>query len=357
MKRYPALLNLFYNRPHAMLAEKLWEISQVLDMRHRGIELPRMSDFTVYVYDPSTGETSEQTTEHKKRDEIPPHFVAVDDGETFTTRNAARSRATTASGEGNLIAVVPLFGTMMQHADLFTEWSGGTSTTRLGQDLRKFDADPDIGAIVLEVHSPGGQIFGTEELADVVREIAAGDRTRIVAVANSMAASAAVWVATQAEEFVSTQGGWIGSIGVVVIHTDFSGAEEQAGIKTTLVATPAKKAEGNPYEPLGEDVRAEIERDNDKAYAKFRGAVARGRGVTAQTVDEEFGGGGMLLADDAVSAGLVDRIATIDRVIGDLRAELAAGQNDAGRRRGQGNRNRLRLAELEGGIGDLDGAA
>ena len=89
--------------------------------------------------------------------------------------------------------------------------------------------EPSISAIVLDVDSPGGSVFGVEELATEIR--AARGTKPVVAVANSMAASAAYWIASQADELVITPGGMVGSIGVLTAHEDISKAQEMAGIK------------------------------------------------------------------------------------------------------------------------------
>ena len=102
--------------------------------------------------------------------------------------------------------------------------------------------------------------------------------------------------------------------------------------------TAIKKAEGNPYEELTEGARADIEAKHKVMYGQFVGAVAKHRGVSSATVESDFGGGGMLLAEGAKTAGMVDRVATMQEVI----AEMIAGQHN---RRRRGMANRLKLAE------------
>jgi len=318
MKMYRAICDELYNRPHLIMREKLEAIAELIEARRRG------EDVVI-------GEADEE------EDDGPQAYLVAADGERFAVDDAkARSQS-----KGGLTAVVPLFGTLLQHAGLMTQYSGGTSTTEFGAVLAELDADEDIGAIVIEVHSPGGQVWGTAEVAEKLYRIREAGKTRIVAVANSLAASAAVWIATAAGEFVSTPGGDIGSIGVLSYHTDYSKMEEKAGIKTTLIATPPEKIEGHPYEPLPDDVRARIEKETEKLYGTFRAAVAKHRGVTVETVDEKFGGGRMLMADEADAAGLVDRVATFDDVL----SEISGSQRPRKSRRG--NRNRLLMAEAE----------
>lgn len=214
------------------------------------------------------------------------------------------------------VGVLPLHGVMAQRMNLFMQISGGTSTELFGQAFDAAMADPETQAIVLSIDSPGGSVFGTEELAQKIFK-ARGSKP-IVAVADSMAASAAYLVGSQADQFVATPSGMVGSIGVVTAHTDISKAEEQMGVKTTLVAMPPAKVMGHPYEPLSDEARAEIEARIAPYYDLFVKAVARGRGISAADVREGYGQGRMLAAAPALKAGMVDRIESLSDVVARL---------------------------------------
>lgn len=234
-----------------------------------------------------------------------------------TTEFAARVAPTVAmSGK---VAILPLFGVISQRMNLITEASGGTSTEIFGASLDRLVADKSVRSIVLAVDSPGGSVFGVEELAKKVFQ--ARNEKKIVAVADSMAASAAYWIASQAAEVVVTPGGQVGSIGVVTAHQDYSKAAETAGVKTTIIKAGKYKAEGDPSQPLDEDARADLQAKVDQYYGMFVGAVARGRGVTEHAVRSGFGEGRMVLAKDAVTAGMADRVATLAQVVHRLGGE------------------------------------
>jgi ClpP class serine protease len=95
-------------------------------------------------------------------------------------------------------------------------------------------ADDNVRAIVLNIDSPGGSIFGTEELFNKI--MAARGSKPITAVVNSVAASAAFWIASAADEIVITPGGMIGSVGVYMVHTDLSAAIAEDGVKETFIS-------------------------------------------------------------------------------------------------------------------------
>lgn len=243
---------------------------------------------------------------------------------------AARPAHVVASAAPQSIALIPVMGVIAHRASMVEGVSGprGTGIDALTSQVRQALAAEDVVAIVLDVDSPGGGVFGVPELADEIR--ASRGRKPIVAVANAMAASAAYWLASAADELVVTPSGTVGSIGVYAVHEDWSKWAEQEGIATTFVHAGAFKVEGHPFAPLPAEARAKMQADVDAYYDQFVTAVAKGRGVSKATVRSDvFGQGRMLLARDAVNHGLADRVATLDEVL----VELARGTWQAPERR------------------------
>lgn len=211
------------------------------------------------------------------------------------------------------IAVLPLHGTISHRAGMLSESSGGTSTERFTQQLRQALAEPSVGAIVIDVDSPGGTVNGVDELS---KEIYDARQTKpIVALANSMAASAAYYLGTAATELHAIPTGEVGSIGVIAGHQDFSGAYAQLGIQTTLVSAGKYKAEFSPFAPLSEEAQAHLQEDVDHYYDLFVKAVARNRGVTAGDVRGGYGEGRLLNAQAAKQLGMIDAVSTPDQAL------------------------------------------
>ena len=228
---------------------------------------------------------------------------------------------------GGPVAVLPLHGVIAPRMDAMTQVSGGTSAETFGRVFRAAIADPDIAAVVLDVDSPGGNVFGVEELAAIIRD--GRGRKPVVAVANTLMASAAYWVAAQAGEIVASPSSQVGSIGVIGVHQDISKAEAEAGITTTLISAGKFKLDGNEHQPLSDTARATIQQHVDSYYAAFVRDVARGRAVPEQRVRDGMGEGRILGARQALAAGLVDGIATLEQAVvrlagGSRRVALAA---------------------------------
>jgi signal peptide peptidase SppA len=173
-----------------------------------------------------------------------------------------------------------------------------------------------VGTILLDIDSPGGSVAG---LAEVAAEIlAARDSRKVIAVADSLAASAAYWLGSQASEFIVTPSGQVGSIGIITTHEDVSGMMESAGVKITAITAGKYKGEGSPFAPLNEEAIAALQKRVDDYYGMFVNAVAKGRNVTAEAVRSGFGEGRVVGAKEAVKLGMADRVATIDNVLSKL---------------------------------------
>ena len=212
------------------------------------------------------------------------------------------------------VAVIPVHGVLTKRADFFTEASGMLSTDQIGQMVDAARDEPVVEAIVLDIDSPGGSVYGLEEAAQKVA--AAAKQKKVIAVANSLAASAAYYLMSQASEAVASPSAMVGSIGTVMFHVDESAALAQAGQVVTVIASSELKAAGASPGPLTEAGRAELEMIVSGYTDMFVKAVARGRKVSQSAVRSDFGQGGVLLASDALKVGMVDRVASLDEVLG-----------------------------------------
>lgn len=233
-------------------------------------------------------------------------------GAAEARRNELRKSATT----GGNVAVIPVQGVVEQRLS-FMGWLFGSAPTEIiGELLDSVIRDKQFSAVVLDVDSPGGGIAGVEELADQI--FAARKIKPIVAFTNSLMASAALWIGSSATTVSSTPGGATGSLGVYTVHEDMSKALEQAGVSITIVSAGKFKTELAPTGPLNPDARSYLQAGVDATYAKFLGAVARGRNKTRGTVASDFGQGRLLDADQAIKVGMIDRIEVFPNLISRL---------------------------------------
>lgn len=215
------------------------------------------------------------------------------------------------------VAVLPLDGVIAKRANLFSQVSGGVSTELVGRDFRQALADPEVHSIVLNIDSPGGTVDGTQALAALIH--GARGTKPVIAYTDGMMASAAYWIGSAADQVVI--GGptpTVGSIGVVAKHVDVSAAEAQRGLRTTEIVAGKQKRVASQYGPLTEDGRKSMQDQVDYLYSIFVDEVAKHRGVAADTVYSDMADGRVFIGRQALDAGLVDGVSTLDQLIADL---------------------------------------
>jgi signal peptide peptidase SppA len=228
------------------------------------------------------------------------------------------------AGGGGAIAVIPIRGTIVQRADQLGFCEGGTSTEDISQALRMAMADTTVGQVLLHIHSPGGSVYGVQELADEIRE-ARKDKP-VVSFASSLAASAAYWIGASAGEFYVTPGGEVGSIGVWSAHQNIKAYLEKEGIDIRLISAGKFKVEGHPYDALSDEAAAFMQSRVDDYYAAFTAAVAKGRNVPVAQVRDGMGQGRVLGAEAARAENMVDGVMTMDEVIRKMQRDAKAAR-------------------------------
>jgi signal peptide peptidase SppA len=202
------------------------------------------------------------------------------------------------------IGVVHVRGSMMKGWSKFAE----CDTLAVRAAVRGATADARVRGILLAVDSPGGSVPGTQELADDVW--AARQVKPVHAFAEDCCASAAFWVASQAERLTTNALGTVGSIGVFCVLYDESKAAEMEGVKVHVVSTGAHKGAGTPGTPVTDEVLADTQRLVDQVNEAFQAAVTRGR----PSLDvAKVATGQVWLGADALRLGLVDAVGSMEQ--------------------------------------------
>lgn len=232
--------------------------------------------------------------------------------EMFTTRRGERTERGYRVVDG--VAVISAMGGLVHRTKLAADSSLLIGYNDLAADVEDALGKSDVHAIALVMDSPGGEVSGAFELAE--RIYAARGRKPIVAVADGMAASAAYLAASAADEVVLTNTSYVGSIGVVMRHVDFSRALANDGITVSHIFAGEHKIDGNPYQPLPDAVRTALQADIEGLYQMFVQAVAKHRGMDEQAVRDTRAG--VYRGVAAVAARLADRIGTVDAVVAEL---------------------------------------
>ena len=222
------------------------------------------------------------------------------------------------------VAVLNVSGVMAKKMNLFSQISGGMSTQLAIRALQQAVADPAVHSIIQVYDTPGGTVDGTPAFASAIRQAAAVKP--VVALADGMMASAGYWAGSAAQQiFISEPTTAVGSIGVAAQHVDVSGADKAAGIKRTDIYAGKFKRIATENGPLTDAGRQTIQDQVDYTYSLFVQAVAANRGVSVEKVLQDMADGRIFIGEQAIAAGLVDGVSTLEQLIAMLNRDRSAG--------------------------------
>lgn len=182
------------------------------------------------------------------------------------------------------VAVVPISGMIMKGATSFQEsCMGAVSTERIQHAIGQATADKNIKTLVLDIGSPGGQVTGVSELAKSIKAFSDARGRNVYAFTDTMAASAAYWLASQANEIVMTQSAQVGSVGTYLAWLNENVRMQTQGVKLELFSAGKYKGLGLPGKELSQDDRVYLQQRVDDLNAQFVSAVKEGRPKISQS--------------------------------------------------------------------------
>ncbi len=205
------------------------------------------------------------------------------------------------------IAVIEIAGTLVHRGAWIGQSSGLTSYEGIAAQLRAALADPGVRGIALDIDSFGGEVAGAFDLADRIRATRA--QKPVHAFVAEHALSAGYVLASQADRIILPRTGAVGSIGVVALHTDMSGALDQKGIAVTLIHAGSHKIDANPYQPLPEAIHDQMQRELEVVRFLFAETVAAGRGDRLPHAAALATEAAVFRGAEAIAAGLADDLA------------------------------------------------
>ena len=208
------------------------------------------------------------------------------------------------------VAILPVVGPLFRYANLFTSISGASSYEILAKDFTTALENPDIKGIVLDIDSPGGEVNGCAEFANMIYE-ARGTKP-IIAYASGDAASGAYWIASACDQIIVSETSALGSIGVVAVYRS---RDEQSAQAVEIVSS---QSPNKRLDPESDEGRARLQSRIDTMAQVFVETVARNRGVDPPKVINDFGAGDVLIGRKSIQSGLADKTGSLEKIINTL---------------------------------------
>lgn len=212
------------------------------------------------------------------------------------------------------VAVIPIQGTLVQKLGTLRPYSGMTGYDGIRASFLTAMNDDAVKGICFDIDSPGGEVAGCFDLVDEI--YAARGAKPIWSILSENAYSAAYALASAADRIIVPRTGGVGSIGVIVMHVDWSQRIKSDGVQVTIITFGSRKAESNPYEALSEEAQKAIQSDVDEMGRLFVSTVSRNRGIAERTIRDTEAA--CFLAADGVQLGLADQVASPDVAFRDL---------------------------------------
>jgi ClpP class serine protease len=205
------------------------------------------------------------------------------------------------------VGILFIDGPVVPRSANFKKFSGLTSISALTKEFKRLDSNPDIEEIVLFLDTPGGDVTGIHEFSGLV----ANSNKYVTAYVFGMAASAGYYIASAADEIISSVNGMVGSIGVVI--TLLKDNAEKRYVEITSSQSPYKR-----IDPESKKGIEEIRKVLDEMADNFINTVASNRGVSRDKVLNDFGKGNVVVSQSALEAGMIDSIASYEELLSSL---------------------------------------
>jgi protease-4 len=179
-----------------------------------------------------------------------------------------------------------------------------TSDT-INEQLRKFDDDDDIKAIILHIDSPGGGAAASQEIYHQVLNIRDEKKKPIVASIESVGASGAYYIASGCDKIYANEASVVGSIGVIMEWTNYGDLMKWAKLKPVVLKSGLLKDAGDPTRDMTPVEQAYFQGLVDNMRGQFVRDVAAGRHVGFAKIDP-LANGQVWTGQQALPLGIID---------------------------------------------------
>ena len=229
-------------------------------------------------------------------------------------------------GEGKL-ALIHLTGFIMDQPRQGVLRATPSPVQELVSALQLAEADPEVGAVVLAIDSPGG----TTTASDIIYHELMGFKERsgkkVVAVLFDVAASGGYYAALPADWIVAHPTTVTGSVGVIFMRPKLHGLFDKIGVDVEVTKSGEDKDMGSPFRPTTAEEAALFQGIIDDYAARFQSLVQKHRKLSPEAM-ATVRTARVFTANQAKAVGLVDQIGYVQDGFAKAR-ELAGLDKDA----------------------------
>lgn len=183
--------------------------------------------------------------------------------------------------------------------------------------------DENVKGLVMRVNSPGGAVFGSEQIGEALDYFQSKGKPLAVSMGD-YAASGGYWISCHANRIFADPLTVTGSIGIFGLIPNVQGLTDKLGVNFEMVSTNPQSAFPSLFKSMNPEQLAGMQEMVEAGYDQFVGRVAAGRKMTEAKV-RKIGEGRVWDAVTALKIGLVDQLGglqdAVDWVAQDLNIE------------------------------------
>lgn len=211
------------------------------------------------------------------------------------------------------VAIVPITGVLVDGES--NPWNGETGYADLAGTIGAALADNEVGAVALQIGSPGGEVSGLFDFADSLFAMRGGDKP-VWAILDDHAYSAAYAIASATDRIIVPRTGGVGSIGVITMHLDVSKLLDDMGVKVSIIQYGDRKSDYSMFKPLSDSAHERLQGHINTVGEMFVEMVGRNRGLSRSKVRATEAG--LFMGSDGVDAGLADAVMSPQEAFAEL---------------------------------------
>lgn len=204
------------------------------------------------------------------------------------------------------VAVLYATGEIQEHS------KSGIDCYRLVPQITELAEDENVKALVLRVNSPGGSVFGSEQIGEALDYFKSKGKPFIVSMGD-YAASGGYWISCTADKIFADPLSITGSIGIFGLFPSAEGLAKKLGISPQTVTTNPGKDISLFCDPTEEQLQVLQAYIND-GYSRFVKRVAKGRNMKEERV-RQIAEGRVYDAGQALQLKLIDKLGSLDDAI------------------------------------------
>ncbi len=208
---------------------------------------------------------------------------------------------------GGRVALVDIKGVIVSSEDIVRQ-------------LRKYEDDGSVKALVLRIDTPGGGVAASQEIYDQLSKFKDAGKFVVVSM-GSVAASGGYYIACAADSIVANPGTVLGSIGVIISFPIIERLMDKVGVSMEVIKSGDLKDVGNYARQITTADRKMLQALIDDSYDQFINVIAESRDLKIESV-REFADGSVFTGRQGMELGLIDRLGTLQDAIA-VAGELA----------------------------------